>query len=111
MSEWSLAAQFFLGLSVLAFLLLPLIKRIVGQSIEAGPTDEEETELTDAFVQVMSDLEYDYETGKISEEDYNRLRGEVFRERGPEAVDIDDESVDEEGLEEAVRRAREDLDL
>jgi len=115
MEPWVIVSQFALGLVVLTYLGWPFVDYLFGHGERSVKTPEPDEPSNDTFVQVMSDLEYDFETGKLSEDDYKQLRRKIFMEADTETreftppAESDSESAD--SLEDAVRKARKDLDL
>lgn len=109
------AGQFFLGLAVTLFLFWPYIRTL---AVPERDTDFMEMRQANksSVHQVLEDLEYDYATGKLSEDDYRHLKKTVLAESKEELrlekqqsrADNVDSSVDDV-LEDAVRRARESL--
>lgn len=66
-----------LGLAILAFVLIPIVKEATGLIVRA-PTSR--SALADLYVQragayaTLKELEFDFETGKLIEQDYHDLR-------------------------------------
>lgn len=112
-----LLAAILLTTAVVLFVLYPLIQ---GQSASMGREDDEPTEAESrsrVTLLALRDVEYDYVSGKLDDEDYARLRKELSvealqaleaRERELEdpAADVED-GLDE--LEREIARAREGL--
>jgi len=113
-SGWEIAGQFFLGLVVMLFLLWPYIQRL-GHELQPAPESDDDQELRDSTRQVLSDLEYDFATGKLSRDDYERLRRTILSEADnlEELKDPDQEESDlpsdHDSLEQAIRDARKKL--
>ena len=76
-----------LGLTILAALLLPIVREASGL-LDRNPSSR--SELGDLYIQragtysTLKELEFDFETGKLIEQDYRELRGRY----GEEAVRI-----------------------
>ena len=72
-----------LGLALLAWLLLPVIKEAGGFD---RPPSEERSELEDLYIQregvysTLKELDFDHETAKILDEDYKELRARYSSE-------------------------------
>ena len=72
-----LALGCLLGLGALAYLLLPIVMDAGGQ---ARTVSAERSELEDLYIQregmysTLKELDFDFETGKLTEEDYRELR-------------------------------------
>lgn len=72
-----------LALAILAWLLLPLVYEAAG--LAPAPTSTR-SELEDLYVQregtyaTLKELEFDHETGKLSDEDFKELRGRYSAE-------------------------------
>lgn len=108
-----LTVQFILGLSVLLFLILPVLRR-AGTSYEAsGNQGSNEKRMV---IDALSDIEYEHETGKLNDEDYRRLRdhylrqaAEVFDEEELEERSSDHDSETSGSLEQRIEQERERL--
>jgi hypothetical protein len=72
-----------LGLALLAWLLLPVVKEAGGFD---RPPSEERSELEDLYIQregiyaTLKELDFDHETAKIIDEDYKELRARYSAE-------------------------------
>lgn len=116
MTTWVIVGQFTIGLGVLGYLLWPMLTFMAGDDRYSDRPESSGEELPESFVQVMSDLEYDFETGKLSRDDYERLRETIFREANPD-VTVEDssdersESDERDQFEDAVEKARDQLDM
>lgn len=110
-------AAILLTTAVVLFVLYPLIQ---GQSASMGREDDEPTEAESrsrVTLLALRDVEYDYVSGKLDDEDYARLRKELSVE-ALEALEArererDEPAADEEDglgeLEREIARAREGL--
>ena len=114
-SGWEIAGQFFLGLVVSLWLLWPYIQKL-GDELQPVSEFDEEQDLRDSTRQVLSDLEYDFATGKLSRADYERLRRTILSEaenleelREPDPEQSNSQPEDP-ALERAIRDAREKLE-
>lgn len=111
-------AAILLTTAVVLFVLYPLIQ---GQSAPMGREDDEPTEAESrsrVTLLALRDVEYDYVSGKLDDQDYARLRKELSvealqaleaREREMEdpAADVEEDGLGE--LEKEIARAREGL--
>ena len=72
-----------LGLALLAWLLLPVVREAGGFD---RPPSEERSELEDLYIQregiyaTLKELDFDHETAKILDEDYRELRARYSAE-------------------------------
>ncbi|MFB6226743.1 MAG: hypothetical protein ABEH89_00265 [bacterium] len=71
-------------------MIWPLL-RSFGRDYERAVTGDQSSEKR-MIIDALSDIEYEHETGKINDDDYNRLREHYLRKA--------DEAFDEEDLEE-----------
>lgn len=116
MTGWVIVGQFVIGLGVLGYLLWPMLTFMAGGEGYSGSPDATDEQLPESFVQVMSDLEYDFETGKLSRDDYERLRETIFREANPDVPEEQleggqSEETARDQFEDAVEKARNQLDM
>lgn len=115
MSPWVITGEFFMGLLVLGFLLWPYVRASFGMELVDDRKSTRVDSGVSSFVQVISDLEYDLETGKLSRDDYERLREEIFGEADINVEDLEQrstgESGDENDIERVIGKAREKLDF
>jgi len=114
LSPWVIFGQFFVGLMTLAYLGWPYLEYWFGREVDVENFKKESKSTSRPFEQVLSDLEYDFRTGKLSEDDYERLRSTIFEESDlnvdpvPDSSESDDESAEDE-IEQAVKDARRKL--
>lgn len=105
--------QFVLGFSVVLFLIWPLLVSF-GTSYEQTDQDVRSSDKR-MIVDALADIEYEHETGKISDDDYKRLREDYLREAAEvfDDEDFEDTEVGEAepsgDLEERIERERERL--
>ncbi len=72
-----------LAVAAVVFVARPLLQGNPGESLEA-PDDEEQRRLAlaeerDRALAALKELEFDHRTGKVSDEDYRMLVGELRR--------------------------------
>ncbi|HIE27537.1 TPA: hypothetical protein EYP66_09645 [Candidatus Poribacteria bacterium] len=74
-----------LALSILAYISYPLLRKSQGQLEDVSDAGEIElAEERDRVYSALEDLELEYECGKVSDEDYQKLRQELLA-----AVELD----------------------
>ena len=100
-----------LGGGVLAAICLPLFRK--DDTLESAIIEETEWDLLQRKKEVVlgniQDLDFEYKCGKLSEEDYNKIRGEMGAEAAAVLHDIDSiESSKDLGA--SSSRARTSLD-
>ena len=80
-----------LGGGVLAAICLPLFRK--DDTLESAIIEETEWDLLQRKKEVVlgniQDLDFEYKCGKLSEEDYNKIRGEMGAEAAAVLHDID----------------------
>lgn len=108
-----MTVQFVLGLSVLLFLIWPVL-RSAGTTYEG--TGAESSNEKRMVIDALSDIEYEHETGKLNDEDYQRLRdhylreaADVFDEEELEEQSPEDDSGSSGSLEQRIEQERERL--
>ena len=81
----------FLGSGVLAAICIPLFRK--DNTLESAIIEETEWDLLqrkkDVVLGNIQDLDFEYKCGKLSEEDYKKVRGEMSAEAAAVLHDID----------------------
>lgn len=82
------AGLFALGLPLLLYIVKPLFRPLSSTSYETDEFFELEIERERSF-RALADLDFDYESGKISQEDYEPLRAALLAETAEVLARID----------------------
>lgn len=70
-----------LGLAaIIAFVAAPLVRPSRASATDARASDLQALERRDRALTALRELEFDHRTGKISDEDYDALRGPLRRD-------------------------------
>lgn len=106
--------QFVLGVSVVLFLIWPLLDSF-GRTYDRSAEDDEAVEKR-MVIDALADIEYEHETGKINDDDYERLRdhylqqaADVFDDEELEEAPVEDSSTTSGSLEDRIEQERKRL--
>lgn len=94
MQTWVLTVQFLLGVSAVLFLLWPLLSG--GESQTGESADDSRRSFHRSLLQSLSDIEYEHETGKLSDRDYKRLRRHFMQKAHREMTEQDLKQLEDE---------------